>query len=458
MYDWSAYSQKLRSDVLTDRGKWEREGANNMDYLQIEKVIGREILDSRGNPTVEAEVYLIDGTVGRGTAPSGASTGEFEALELRDGDKDRYLGKGVQKAVENINTVINDALIDMDASDIYAIDKAMIDADGTKDKSKLGANAILAVSIACCRAAASALDISLYRFLGGVSGNRLPVPMMNILNGGAHAANTVDVQEFMIMPVGAASFKEALRWCAEVFHALAKLLKSKGLATSVGDEGGFAPDLASDEEAIRYILDAVKQAGYEPGKDFMIAMDAASSEWKGEKKGEYVLPKAGTKYTSAELIEHWKGLVENYPIISIEDALDEEDWEGWQLLTKELGDKVQLVGDDLFVTNTERLAKGISLGCGNSVLIKLNQIGSVSETLEAIKMAHKAGYTAVTSHRSGETEDTTIADLAVALNTCQIKTGAPSRSERVAKYNQLLRIEEELGNAAVYPGRKAFNV
>ncbi|MEQ2548397.1 phosphopyruvate hydratase [Dorea ammoniilytica] len=429
-----------------------------MDYLQIEKVIGREILDSRGNPTVEAEVYLIDGTVGRGTAPSGASTGEFEALELRDGDKDRYLGKGVQKAVENINTVINDALIDMDASDIYAIDKAMIDADGTKDKSKLGANAILAVSIACCRAAATALDIPLYRFLGGVSGNRLPVPMMNILNGGAHAANTVDVQEFMIMPVGAVSFKEALRWCAEVFHALAKLLKSKGLATSVGDEGGFAPDLASDEEAIQYILDAVKQAGYEPGKDFMIAMDAASSEWKGEKKGEYVLPKAETKYTSAELIEHWKGLVEKYPIISIEDALDEEDWEGWQLLTKELGDKVQLVGDDLFVTNTERLAKGISLGCGNSVLIKLNQIGSVSETLEAIKMAHKAGYTAVTSHRSGETEDTTIADLAVALNTCQIKTGAPSRSERVAKYNQLLRIEEELGSAAVYPGRKAFNV
>ena len=349
-------------------------------------------------------------------------------------------------------------LVDMDASDIYAIDKAMIDADGTKDKSKLGANAILAVSIACCRAAAAALDIPLYRFLGGVSGNRLPVPMMNILNGGAHAANTVDVQEFMIMPVGAVSFKEALRWCAEVFHALAKLLKSKGLATSVGDEGGFAPDLASDEEAIQYILDAVKQAGYEPGKDFMIAMDAASSEWKGEKKGEYVLPKAGTKYTSAELIEHWKGLVEKYPIISIEDALDEEDWEGWQLLTKELGDKVQLVGDDLFVTNTERLAKGISLGCGNSVLIKLNQIGSVSETLEAIKMAHKAGYTAVTSHRSGETEDTTIADLAVALNTCQIKTGAPSRSERVAKYNQLLRIEEELGSAAVYPGRKAFNV
>ncbi len=429
-----------------------------MNYLEIVKVIGREILDSRGNPTVEAEVYLADGTVGRGTAPSGASTGEFEALELRDGDKDRYGGKGVTKAVENINTAINDAVCGLDASDIYAVDKAMIKADGTKDKSKLGANAILAVSIAAARAASISLDIPLYRFLGGISGNRLPVPMMNILNGGAHAANTVDVQEFMIMPVGAPSFKEALRWCAEVFHALAALLKSKGLATSVGDEGGFAPDLASDEEAIQYILEAVKNAGYEPGKDFMIAMDAASSEWKGSKKGEYVLPKAGTKFTSAELIEHWKKLVEKYPIISIEDALDEEDWEGWQLLTKELGGKVQLVGDDLFVTNTERLAKGISLGCGNSILIKLNQIGSVSETLEAIKMAHKAGYTAISSHRSGETADTTIADLAVALNTCQIKTGAPSRSERVAKYNQLLRIEEELGESAVYPQMGAFNV
>ncbi|MDD6268314.1 MAG: phosphopyruvate hydratase [Clostridium sp.] len=427
-------------------------------YLEIEKVIGREILDSRGNPTVEAEVYLADGTVGRGMAPSGASTGEFEALELRDGDKGRYLGKGVTKAVENINTIINNVVTGMDASDIYAIDKAMIDADGTKDKSKLGANAILAVSIATARAAAASLDIPLYRFLGGISGNRLPVPMMNILNGGAHAANTVDVQDFMIMPVGAPSFKEALRWCAEVFHALAALLKSKGLATSVGDEGGFAPDLVSDEEAIQYILEAVKNAGYEPGKDFMIAMDAASSEWKGEKKGEYVLPKAGAKFTSAELIEHWKKLVDKYPIISIEDALDEEDWEGWQLLTKELGNKIQLVGDDLFVTNTERLSKGIQLGCGNAILIKLNQIGSVSETLEAIKMAHKAGYTAISSHRSGETEDTTIADLAVALNTCQIKTGAPSRTERVAKYNQLLRIEEELGSAAVYPGMKAFNV
>ena len=428
------------------------------NFLAIEKVIGREIIDSRGNPTVEAEVYLLDGTVGRGAAPSGASTGEFEALELRDGDKSRFGGKGVTKAVENINTVINDALKGVDASDIYAVDAAMIAADGTKDKSNLGANAILAVSIASARAAANALEIPLYRFLGGVNGNRLPVPMMNILNGGAHAANTVDVQEFMIMPAGAPSFKEALRWCAEVFHALAALLKSKGLATSVGDEGGFAPDLASDEEAIQYILDAVKEAGYEPGKDFMIAMDAASSEWKGEKKGEYVLPKAGTKFTSEELIEHWKKLVDKYPIISIEDALDEEDWEGWQKLTAELGDKVQLVGDDLFVTNTERLSKGIELGCGNSILIKLNQIGSVSETLEAIKMAHKAGYTAISSHRSGETEDTTIADLAVALNTCQIKTGAPSRSERVAKYNQLLRIEEELGASAVYPGKAAFNV
>ena len=429
-----------------------------MNYLEIEKVIGREIIDSRGNPTVEAEVYLVDGTIGRGMAPSGASTGVFEALELRDGDKGRYLGKGVQKAVNNINTTIQDAIVGMDASDIYAIDRAMIQADGTKDKSNLGANAILAVSIACARAAAIAMDIPLYRFLGGISGNRLPVPMMNILNGGAHAANTVDVQEFMIMPVGAPTFKEGLRWCAEVFHALAALLKAKGLATSVGDEGGFAPNLASDEEAIQYILEAVKNAGYEPGKDFMIAMDAASSEWKGSKIGEYVLPKAGTKFTSEELIAHWKGLVEKYPIISIEDALDEEDWDGWKKLTAELGDKVQLVGDDLFVTNTERLQKGIELGCGNAILIKLNQIGSVSETLEAIKMAHKAGYTAISSHRSGETEDTTIADLAVALNTCQIKTGAPSRTERVAKYNQLLRIEEQLGDASVYPGMKAFNV
>ncbi len=427
-----------------------------MNFLEIEKVIGREILDSRGNPTVEAEVTLVDGTVARGCAPSGASTGEFEALELRDGDKNRYVGKGVIKAVENINTIIADTIIGMDASNIYAIDKAMINADGTKDKSKLGANAILAVSIASTKAASKALGIPLYRFLGGILGNRLPVPMMNILNGGAHATNTVDVQEFMIMPVGAESFKEALRWCAEVFHALARLLKSKGLATSVGDEGGFAPNLSSDEEAIQYILEAIKMAGYEPKRDFMIAIDAATSEWKGSKKGEYILPKAGIKYTSEGLIEHWKQLVEKYPIISIEDALDEEDWEGWRKLTEQLGNKVQLVGDDLFVTNTERLEKGIKEGCANSILIKLNQIGTISETLEAIKMAHKAGYTAIASHRSGETEDTTIADLAVALNTCQIKTGAPSRSERVAKYNQLLRIEEELGENAVYPKMGAF--
>ena len=430
-----------------------------MSYLQIEKVVGREILDSRGNPTVEAEVTLVDGTVARGTAPSGASTGEFEALELRDGDKARYLGKGVTKAVENINTVINETITGMDASDLYAVDKAMIATDGTKDKSNLGANAILAVSIATARAAATALDIPLYRFLGGVSGTRLPVPMMNILNGGAHATNTVDTQEFMIMPVGAPSFKEALRWCAEVFHNLAKILKSKGLATSVGDEGGFAPNLSSDDETIETILEAVKAAGYEPGRDFMIAMDAASSEWKSEKgKGFYHQPKSGRDFTSDELIQHWADLVEKYPIISIEDALDEEDWEGWQKLTAKLGGKVQLVGDDLFVTNTERLKKGIELGCGNSILIKLNQIGSVSETLEAIQMAHNAGYTAISSHRSGETADTTIADLAVALNTCQIKTGAPSRSERVAKYNQLLRIEEELGDSAVYPGMAAFHV
>lgn len=429
-----------------------------MHYLEIEKVVGREIIDSRGNPTVEAEVYLADGTSARGAAPSGASTGEFEALELRDKDKSRYGGKGVSKAVENINTVICHTLQGMDAGNIYAVDKAMITADGTKDKSNLGANAILAVSIACARAAATSLGIPLYRFLGGVNGNCLPVPMMNILNGGAHAANTVDVQEFMIMPAGADSFTEGLRWCTEVFHALAALLKSKGLATAVGDEGGFAPDLGSDEEAIQYILQAVQDAGYEPGRDFVLAMDAASSEWKSGVKGEYVLPKCGSRFTSSELVEHWRTLVDKYPIWSIEDGLDEEDWDGWKILTKELGGKVQLVGDDLFVTNTERLKKGIDLGCGNSILIKLNQIGSVSETLEAIKMAHKAGYTAVTSHRSGETEDTTIADLAVALNTGQIKTGAPSRSERVAKYNQLIRIEEELGVGAVYPGFDAFHV
>ena len=427
------------------------------DYLLIDKVIARQIVDSRGNPTVEAEVHLEDGTIGRGASPSGASTGEFEALELRDGDQANYCGKSVEKAVENVNTVIAKAIEGMDASDLYAVDAAMLKADGTKDKSNLGANAILAVSIACARAASISLDIPLYRFIGGVNANRLPVPMMNILNGGAHASNSVDTQEFMIMPVGAPSFKEALRWCAEVFHALQKLLKSEGQTTAVGDEGGFAPDLASDEDAIEHILQAIKDAGYEPGKDFKLAMDAASSEWKSEKgKGFYHQPKSGKDFTSAELIDHWASLVEKYPIVSIEDGLDEEDWEGWKEMTAKLGDKVQLVGDDLFVTNTERLKKGIDNGCGNSILIKLNQIGTVTETLEAIKMAHKAGYTAVTSHRSGETEDTTIADLAVALNTGQIKTGAPSRSERVAKYNQLLRIEEELGDSAVYPGMDAF--
>ena len=431
-----------------------------MNFLEIEKVVGREILDSRGNPTVEAEVTLVDGTVGRGTAPSGASTGEFEALELRDGDKDRYLGKGVEKAVNNINTVINEVLTGLDASDIYAIDKAMIDADGTKDKSKLGANAILAVSIATARAASIALDIPLYRFLGGISGNRLPVPMMNILNGGAHADSAVDTQEFMIMPVGAPSFKEALRWCAEVFHKLKSLIKDMGDVTAVGDEGGFAPNkLTSDEEAIEKILEAVKAAGFEPGKDFMIAMDAASSEWKSEKGiGYYKQPKSGKEFTSDELIAHWESLIDKYPIISIEDGLDEEDWEGWKKMTEKIGHKVQLVGDDLFVTNTDRLKKGIELKAGNAILIKVNQIGTLTETLDAIDMAHRAGYTAISSHRSGETADTTIADLAVALNTCQIKTGAPSRSERVAKYNQLLRIEEELGENGVYPGMDAFHV
>ena len=433
-----------------------------MDYLgnlEIEKVIGREIVDSRGNPTVEAEVILACGVSGRGTAPSGASTGEFEALELRDGDRARYNGKGVLKAVENVNTVINDVLQGVSAFDIYAVDAAMIKADGTKDKSKLGANAILAVSIAAARAAANALDIPLYRFLGGANGNRLPLPMMNILNGGAHATNSVDTQEFMIMPSGAPSFREGLRMCAEVFHALQALLKKEGHTTAVGDEGGFAPNLKDDEDVIEHIIKAIENAGYKAGTDFVIAMDAASSEWKDKEKGigYYLQPKSGKKFTSDELIAHWESLIDKYPIYSIEDGLDEEDWEGWKKMTEKLGHKVQLVGDDLFVTNTERLEKGIKLGAANSILIKLNQIGSVSETLEAIKMAHKAGYTAISSHRSGETEDTTIADLAVALNTCQIKTGAPSRSERVAKYNQLLRIEEELGAAAYWPGFNAFN-
>lgn len=427
-----------------------------MNYAEIVSVTGREIIDSRGNPTVEAEVMLADGTIGRGAAPSGASTGTYEAVELRDDDKKRFGGKGVSKAVENINGPINDILIGADALDTYEVDRLMIEADGTPNKAKFGANAILAVSIAAARAAAMSLDIPLYKFLGGSNANVLPVPMMNILNGGAHAANTVDSQEFMVMPVGAKTFTEGLRWCTEVFHALAAILKSKGLATSVGDEGGFAPNVSSDAEAIELILEAIKKAGYKPGKDFVLAMDPAASEWKGSKKGEYKMPKSGKKFTSAQLVQHWKDLVEKYPICSIEDGLDEEDWEGWALLRKELGDKIQLVGDDLFVTNTERLAKGIKQDCANSILIKLNQIGSISETLEAIKMAHKAGFTAVVSHRSGETEDTTIADLAVALNAGQIKTGAPNRSERVAKYNQLIRIEEGLGKAARYLGMNVF--
>lgn len=429
-----------------------------MSELKIKKVVGREIIDSRGNPTVEAEVELENGVIGRGASPSGASTGEFEAIELRDGDKKRFGGKGVSTAVKNVNTVINEALCGVDAFDTYKVDSIMIAADGTENKSKLGANAILAVSIAAAKAAAASLNIPLYRFIGGSAANRLPVPMMNILNGGAHATNTVDVQEFMIMPVGAKTFAEGLRWCTEVFHTLQSLLKSKGLATSVGDEGGFAPNLDSDEDAIKNILEAVKKAGFKEGTDFVLAMDAAASEWKGGKKGVYHMPKKNVTLTTDELIEHWVKLSEKYPIYSLEDGLDEEDWEGWQKLTATLGGKVQLVGDDLFVTNVKRLQKGIDLNCGNSILIKLNQIGSVSETMEAIKLAHRAGYTAVVSHRSGETEDTTIADLAVALNAGQIKTGAPSRSERVAKYNQLLRIEEALGVAANYPGIGAFNI
>lgn len=419
---------------------------------------GREIIDSRGNPTVEAEVVLECGAHGIGAAPSGASTGEFEALELRDGNVARFGGKGVRKAVENVNTAINDALCGKNAADIYAADSAMIAADGTEDKSSLGANAILAASIAVARAAANAYDIPLYRFLGGANANRLPVPMMNILNGGAHAANTVDVQEFMIMPAGAESFRGGLRRCTEVFHSLASILGANGLATSVGDEGGFAPDLSSDSQAIEYILEAIQKAGYEPGRDFVLAIDAASSEWKGGEPGKYVLPKSGERFTSSELASHWERLCKKYPIVSVEDGLDEEDWQGWRHMTKSLGEKTQLVGDDLFVTNSKRLKKGIKLGCGNSILIKLNQIGTVSETLEAIKIAQKAGYTAVISHRSGETEDTTIADLAVATNAGQIKTGAPSRSERVAKYNRLLRIEEQLGASACYPGFGAFNI
>lgn len=432
-------------------------GDGYMKKLRIMNVTGREILDSRANPTVEAEVYLEDGTVGRAAVPSGASTGSFEALELRDADAKRYLGKGVKKAVEHIKEEIALSVGGMNALDLYAVDAAMIQADGTKEKSRFGANAMLAVSLATARAAAQAQKQPLYRFLGGVCARRMPVPMMNILNGGAHAANNLDLQEFMIVPVGAECFSEALRQCAEVFHTLAALLRSDGLATSVGDEGGFAPNLTGEEEALEYILKAIEKAGYKPGADFQIAMDAAASEWQTDHTGKYRLPKSGLRYTSEELIAHWEKLVHRYPICSIEDALGEEDWSGWQELTKTLGKQVQLVGDDLFVTNTSRLEKGIQMGCGNSILIKLNQIGTVSETLDAISMAHRAGYTAVISHRSGETADTSIADLAVAMNTGQIKTGAPSRSERVEKYNQLLRIEEMLGAYACYPGHHAFH-
>lgn len=420
----------------------------------IEKIVGREIIDSRGNPTVEATVTLDCGTTGTAAVPSGASTGQFEALELRDGDKSRFGGKGVQKAVENVNKKIFDALEGEDANKTAELDKKLLELDGTKDKSKLGANAILSVSLAAAHAAANAQELPLYRFLGGVNADTLPVPMMNILNGGAHAANNIDVQEFMIMPVGAPSFREGLRWCTEVFHKLAELLKAEGHSTAVGDEGGYAPNLASDEEAIEYILKAVEKAGYVPGKDFVLAMDAASSEWKDD--NGYFQPKSKKHYTTDELIGHWKQLIDKYPIYSIEDGLDEEDWAGWEKMTRELGGRVQLVGDDFFVTNTERLQKGIEQNCSNSILIKLNQIGSLTETMDAIKMAQNAGYTAIVSHRSGETEDTTIADLAVALNAGQIKTGAPSRSERVAKYNRLLRIEEELGGAAKYPGMACF--
>ena len=426
-------------------------------YIPVTDIIAREILDSRGNPTVEVEVLAGSHFTGRAMVPSGASTGKYEAIELRDG-KHRYQGLGVRRAVEHVNDRIIREILGMNVLEQAKLDRMLLELDGTDNKINLGANAMLGVSLAAARAAADALEIPLYQYLGGVNAKQMPVPMMNILNGGRHADNSIDLQEFMIMPVGAVCFEEGLQMCAEIYKMLRAILEKYDYPTAVGDEGGFAPDLGSDEEAIECILEAVEKAGYKPGEDFVLAMDAASSEWKSATKGEYLLPKSGRKFTSAELIEHWKQLCEKYPIYSIEDGLDEEDWEGWQQLTKELGDTVQLVGDDLFVTNTERLSKGIKLGCGNSILIKLNQIGSVSETLEAIKMAHNAGYTAVTSHRSGETEDTTIADLAVALNTCQIKTGAPSRSERVAKYNQLLRIEEQLGNAAVYPGKGAFHI
>jgi len=430
-------------------------------YLQIENVFAREILDSRGNPTVEVEVAVEGGFIGRAAVPSGASTGAFEAIELRDNDENRYLGKGVSKAVSNVNEIIAPEVEGMNVFDQVAIDRLMIELDGTPNKSKLGANAILGVSLATAKAAADALGLGLYQYIGGVNAKTLPVPMMNILNGGKHADNSVNIQEFMIMPAGATSFKMALQMCAEVFHNLKKVLKGKGYSTAVGDEGGFAPDLKTDEEAIKVILEAVEKAGYQPGSDFLIAIDAAATEMYDEAKkkgeeGKYCFWKTGIMKTREEMVEFWVDLVNKYPIISLEDGVGEEDWDAWKLLTDKLGKKIQLVGDDLFVTNTERLKKGIEMGVANSILIKVNQIGTLTETLEAIEMANRAGYTAVTSHRSGETEDTTIADIAVAVNSGQIKTGAPSRTDRVAKYNQLLRIEEELGEIAYYPGRNAW--
>ena len=425
--------------------------------IEIVDVVGREILDSRGNPTVEVEVYLEDGTMGRAAVPSGASTGIYEACELRDGDKSRYNGKGVEKAVSNVNTEIAEALIGTNVLDQVAIDKILIELDGTPNKCRLGANAILGASLACAKAAAESLGTSLYNYIGGVNAKQLPVPMMNILNGGAHATNNVEIQEFMVMPVGATSFREALRMCAEVFHQLKTTLKENGTpAAGVGDEGGYAPNLKKDEDALKVIVQAIEEAGYKPGEDFKIAIDAASSEWWDEEQKLYIQPKSGKKLTQQQLVNMWKKFADNYPIISLEDGMAETDWEGWAMLTKAIGDRVQLVGDDLFVTNVERLATGIEKKVGNAILIKVNQIGTLTETLDAIQMANRAGYTAIVSHRSGETEDATIADIAVALNAGQIKTGAPSRTDRVAKYNQLLRIEEELGDIAQYPGMNAF--
>lgn len=425
--------------------------------LEIVDVLGREIIDSRGNPTVEVEVVLEDGTMGRAAVPSGASTGVHEACELRDGDKDRYLGKGVEKAVSNVNTELAECLIGMNALDQVSIDKAMIELDGTPNKGRLGANAILGCSLAVAKAAAESMGTSLYNYIGGVNAKTLPVPMMNILNGGAHATNNVEIQEFMIMPVGACCWKKALQMCAEVFHQLKKTLKDNGTpAAGVGDEGGYAPNLKKDEDALKVIVQAISEAGYKPGEDFMIAIDAASSEWWNDEEKCYVQPKSGKKMTQQQLVNMWKKFADTYPIISLEDGMAEDDWEGWAMLTKAIGSKVQLVGDDLFVTNVERLSDGIAKGVANSILIKVNQIGTLTETLDAIQMANRAGYTAIVSHRSGETEDATIADIVVGVNAGQIKTGAPSRTDRVAKYNQLLRIEEELGENAIYGYEKVY--